>query len=52
LVEKFHPTDCIKIGFFAAGELFLKNNFSSEEIQLKFKKISDEMLKEINGDIE
>lgn len=33
IIEKFHPTDAVKIGFLSAGEILLKGNRNREEIQ-------------------
>ncbi len=44
LVEKFHPTDAIKLGFLACGEVLLRDCKTIEEVRQRFKKISQEML--------
>jgi hypothetical protein len=50
LVEKIHPTDCIKLGFIALGDILLKECSSIEEAQTKYKQIINEMLKDMTGD--
>ena len=41
LIEKFHPTECIKLGVAALGDILLKNNSTSvEEIINQYKTIS------------
>lgn len=44
LVEKFHPTDGVKLGFLACGELLLKDCSTLEEAKEKFQKIINQML--------
>jgi len=47
LVEKFHPTDCVKLGFISAGEiLFGDSALTLDEIKNLHKSIVDKMFKE------
>lgn len=39
LVEKFHPTECIKIGFLCATDILNQNSSNLEEVKLKFEEI-------------
>lgn len=48
LIEKFHPTDGVKLGFLAFGEILLKNNISIDEARELYLKIMDNMFKDIN----
>ena len=48
LVEKFHPTDGVKLGFLACGELLLKDCSSIDEAKEKFQKIIHQMLPNTN----
>lgn len=50
IVEKFHPTDAVKLGFLAAGEILLKNKKTLSEIQQEYETIIQCML--ANLDIE
>jgi hypothetical protein len=43
LVEKFHPTDCIKLGFLSAGDILLKNTESLSEARKKYNSILQKM---------
>ncbi len=47
LLEKFHPTDCIKLSFLAAGEILLKKTNSLDEAMDLYKKIISEMFKDL-----
>ena len=47
LIEKFHPTDGVKLGFLACGEILFKNNMSLEEARKMFLKIIDHMFEDI-----
>ena len=47
LLEKFHPTDCIKLSFLAAGEILLKKVNSLDEAKDLYKKIISEMFKDL-----
>ncbi len=48
LVEKFHPTDGVKLGFLACGEILLKECTSIDEARMKFQTIINEMLPNTN----
>ena len=48
LVEKFHPTDGVKLGFLACGEILLKNCLTLDEAKEKFQQIINEMLPKAN----
>jgi hypothetical protein len=50
VVEKFHPTDCVKLGFLAACDILLKNNKPIEEIKKDYEKIAKNMLKDYEED--
>ena len=39
IIEKFHPTDGVKLGFLAAGEILFKSSKSIEEIKQDYEKI-------------
>ena len=47
LVEKFHPTDGVKLGFLACGEILLKDNISIEEARNLYLVITNQMFQEI-----
>lgn len=47
LIEKFHPTDCIKLGFLAASEILLKESRSFEEAKENYKKAASSMFQDI-----
>lgn len=50
LVEKFHPTDSIRLSFVAFGELILSDTLSIEEARERYNKISKNMFQDIvNG---
>lgn len=49
IIEKFHPTDAVKIGFMSAAEIFLKNDKSITEIRQDYQKIVTNMLKDLDG---
>ncbi len=46
LVEKFHPTDGVKLGFLACGEILLKENISLEEARRLYKVITNQMFQD------
>lgn len=48
LVEKFHPTDGVKLGFLACGEILLKDSATIDEAREKFQKIIHQMLPSAN----
>lgn len=48
LVEKFHPTDGVKLGFLACGELLLKDCSTLDEAKEKFHTIIEKMLPNTN----
>jgi hypothetical protein len=51
IVEKFHPTDCVKLGFLSASEILLKNEKTIHEIRRDYEKIARNMFKNVvNGD--
>ena len=43
LVEKFHPTDGVKLGFLACGEILLKENASLDEVRQLYLMITKRM---------
>lgn len=47
LVEKFHPTDGVKLGFLACGEILLKENSSIEEARRLYLLIINHMFQDI-----
>lgn len=47
LVEKFHPTDGVKLGFLACGELLLRQNLSLEDIRALYLDISTHMFQDM-----
>lgn len=47
LLEKFHPTDGVKLGFIAFGEILLKENISMDEARLLFNKIAKNMFENL-----
>ncbi len=49
IIEKFHPTDAVKIGFMSAAEIFLKNDKSITEIRQDYQKIATNMFKNLDG---
>lgn len=49
IVEKFHPTDAVKLGFLSAAEIFLKNDKSITEIRQDYQKIVTNMFKDLDG---
>ncbi|MCX7125449.1 MAG: hypothetical protein NTU49_06840 [Gammaproteobacteria bacterium] len=49
IVEKFHPTEAVKIGFLSAGEILLKGEKSLEEIKREYQKIVTNMFKDLDG---
>ncbi|MBS0350086.1 MAG: hypothetical protein JSR33_02680 [Proteobacteria bacterium] len=50
LIEKFHPTDGIKLGFLSAGEILLKESNNLEEAREKYQKILKGMFANLYGD--
>ena len=48
LVEKFHPTDGVKLGFLACGEILLKDCATVDEAKERFQKIIQQMLPSSN----
>ena len=48
LVEKFHPTDGVKLGFLACGEILLKKDISLEEARSQYSKIINNMFQDIS----
>lgn len=46
LVEKFHPADCVRLGFIAAGSILTDENLSREEANEKFNFISEQLFTE------
>src|SRR3990167_8011027 len=49
IVEKFHPTDAVKLGFLSAGEILLKNNLTLEQIKADYQRIVKAMFKDLDG---
>ncbi len=49
LIEKFHPTDCIKLGFLSATEILIKNKSCSEETKNQYVKLVNGMFKDVKG---
>lgn len=47
LVEKFHPTDGVKLGFLACGEILLKETTSIDEVKKLYKKIIEHMFQDL-----
>ena len=45
LIEKFHPTDAVKLGFIAAGEVLLKDITSIELAKETYEKIVKRMMR-------
>ena len=43
LIEKFHPTECIKLGFISAGEILFKYS-SKNDVQKQFYGIIEKMI--------
>lgn len=43
IIEKFHPTDAVKIGFLSAAEILLKNDKTLAEIKSDYEKIAANM---------
>jgi len=50
LVEKFHPTDGVKLGFIACGEILLNDNVTIEQARKFYVEIANRMFHEINHD--
>ncbi|OGT31566.1 MAG: hypothetical protein A3E87_00240 [Gammaproteobacteria bacterium RIFCSPHIGHO2_12_FULL_35_23] len=50
LIEKFHPTDCIKLGFLSAGELLIKNATNLEEARENYRRIIKDMFTDLKDD--
>ncbi|MBA2650118.1 MAG: hypothetical protein H0U75_11125 [Legionella sp.] len=48
LIEKFHPTDGVKLGFLACGEIFFKNNITMDESKKLYLKILNHMFEGIS----
>lgn len=46
LLEKFHPTDCVRMGFLSAGDLLFRSCSNIEECKKLYEKISLEILKD------
>lgn len=47
LVEKFHPTDGVKLGFLACGELLLRDNITIDEAKKLYQVIINHMFQDI-----
>lgn len=47
LIEKFHPTDGVKLGFLACGEILLRENLSLEEAKSIYVKIINHMFQDL-----
>lgn len=48
LVEKFHPTDGVKLGFLAFGEIILNQNNSIEYAKEHFNEIAKILFKDVS----
>lgn len=48
LIEKFHPTDGVKLGFLACGEILLSDNISLDEARALYMQIITNMFQETN----
>lgn len=48
IVEKFHPTDAVKLGFLSAAEILLKNDKTLDEIKLDYQKVALGMFKDLD----
>lgn len=48
LIEKFHPTDAVKLGFISFGQIILNKNHSLEEAHSLYNKIAENMFEEFN----
>ena len=48
LIEKFHPSDCIKLGFISAGEILVKNT-EREKRQSQFFHIARQMIEKVSA---
>lgn len=46
LIEKFHPTDGVKLGFLACGEILLREAISLEEARELYLKIINHMFQD------
>lgn len=49
LVEKFHPTDGIKLGFLAFGEIILDKSSSIEQAKKHFLEIANQLFDDVNN---
>lgn len=49
LIEKFHPTDGVKLGFIAFGQTILNNNDSLDESRKNYKKIARNLFNDLNN---
>lgn len=47
LIEKFHPTDCVKLGFLSAAEILIKKQKTLEESFTKYQQISKKMFSDL-----
>lgn len=47
LIEKFHTTDGVKLGFVAFGEILLREGITIEESRCLYKNIAEKMFREI-----
>ena len=50
IIEKFHPTEAVKLGFLAAGEIFLKSHKSLDEIKKEYEKIIQKMFEDLDSE--
>lgn len=50
LIEKFHPTDGVKLGFIACGEILLNDNVTIEQARKLYIEIANRMFQEIDHD--
>lgn len=49
LIEKFHPTDGVKLGFISFGEIILKESLSIDEAREKYTFLIESMMQEENN---
>lgn len=48
VIEKFHPTDAVKIGFLSAAEILLKNDKTIDQIKKDYEEIAANMFKDLD----
>lgn len=47
LVEKFHPTDGVKLGFLSVGEIIFKDDLTIDELRKLYLKIIQNMFEDL-----